>query len=340
MTRIRLPYIQKFRDRHGKVRHYFRKPGCSRISLPGLPGSAEFMDAYQLALEGAKPEVTSRTQTGTLHALIVAYYNSSEFKTLSSSTQRTYRGIIENFRKVHGDKRAVSLEGHHIRAILDAKASTPSAANNLLRMLRILMRFAVERGLRRDDPTSHIRKVRTNSTGFHSWSEDEIAQFVKFHKPGTRAHLALSLLLYTAQRRSDVIKMGWQHVRDGGIAVTQQKTKTPLQIPIHPQLQLALNAAERSNMTFLVTAYGKPFSAAGFTNWFRECVRESKLPDGCSPHGLRKAASRRLAEAGCSAHQIMAITGHKSLKEVIVYTAAANQEHLARTAMATIHGTK
>lgn len=198
------------------------------------------------------------------------------------------------------------------------------------------MRFAVERGLRKDDPTLHIRKVRSSSTGFHSWTEEEIAAFVAHHKPGTRAHLALSLLLYTAQRRSDVIRMGWQHVRGEGIAVTQQKTKTPLVIPIHQDLQAALAATERKNMTFLVTAYGKPFTAPGFTNWFRDCVREAKLPDGCSPHGLRKAASRRLAEAGCTAHQIMAITGHKSLKEVVVYTAAANQERLAKSAMATI----
>lgn len=338
MTKIRLPYIQKFRDRHGKQRFYFRKPGCSRVPLPGLPGSTEFMDAYQLALEGAKPEVTSRSQPGTLHSLIVSYYNSAEFKTLSASTQKTYRGIIEGFRDKHGDKRTVALESHHIRAILDAKASTPAAANNLLKLLRVLMRFAVERGLRRDDPTIHIRKVRSSSTGFHSWTEDEIARFESHHKPGTRAHLAMSLLLYTAQRRSDVIKMGWQHVREGGIAVTQQKTKTPLRIPIHRQLQAALDASERSNLTFLVTAYGKPFTAAGFTNWFRDCVREAKLPDGCSPHGLRKAASRRLAEAGCTHLQIMAITGHKSMKEVVVYTAAANQEHLAKAAMGSIAG--
>jgi integrase len=338
VTKLKLKYIQVFRDRHGKVRHYFRKPGSARIALPGLPGSAEFMDAYQRGLEGIASEeiVSKRALPGTLHSLIVRYYGSSEFTTLSASTQRTYRGIVEGFRANHGDKRTVALEAHHIRAILDAKAGTPAAANNLLKLLRVLMRFAVERGLRNDDPTIHIRKVRSSTTGFHSWSDAEISQFVAYHKPGTRAHLAMSLLLYTAQRRSDVITMGWQHVRDNGIAVTQQKTKTPLQIPIHKELRAALDATERKNMTFLVTAYGKPFTAAGFTNWFRDCVREAKLPDGCSPHGLRKAASRRLAEAGCSAHMIMSITGHKSLKEVVVYTAAANQEQLAKSAMATI----
>lgn len=336
MTQLKLKYVQAFRDRHGKQRFYFRKPGEKRTALPGLPGSAEFMEAYQAALSGIAPEVTSRAKTGTFDSLISAYYSSADFRTLSASTQATYRGIIEGFRDKHGDKRVASIEGHHIRALIDGKADTPSAANNLLRMLRMLMRFAMERGLRRDDPTSNIRKVRIRTTGFHSWTDDEIAQFEAKHALGTRARLAMALLLYTAQRRSDVVTMGRQHVREGMIAVTQQKTKTPLRIPIHPELARVLDASGTANMTYLVTAYGKPFTPPGFTNWFRDMVKEAGLSDHCSPHGLRKAASRRLAEAGCTANQIMSITGHKSLKEVVVYTAAASQEHLAKSAMATI----
>ena len=338
MTKLTLKFVQSFADRHGKRRFYFRKPGCPRVALPGLPGSAEFMDAYQRALEGVSSAeiVSKRAAPGTFHSMIASYYGSAEFRTLSPSTQRTYRNIIEGFRDKHGDKRVASIETHHIRAMLDAKADTPSASNNLLRMLRMLLTFAVERGVRRTDPTSGIRKVRIRSTGFHSWTEEEIAQFEAHHALGTRARLAMALLLYTAQRRSDVVTMGRQHVRDGMIAVTQQKTKTPLRIPIHPELRRVLDASEVTNMTFLVTAFGKPFTPPGFTNWFHDRVKDAGLSGQCSPHGLRKAASRRLAEAGCSANQIMAITGHKSLKEVVVYTAAANQEHLARSAMATI----
>ncbi|MDB5663196.1 MAG: hypothetical protein JWN59_1534 [Sphingomonas bacterium] len=336
MTKLTLKYVQAFSDRHGKARHYFRKPVYKRVALPRLPGSSEFMEAYQASLSGIAPEVTSRAKPGTFHSLITAYYSSTDFRTLSDSTKATYRGIIEGFREKHGDKRIASIEPHHVRALLDGKADTPSAANNLLRMIRMLMKFAMERGLRRDDPRANVRKVRIRTTGFHSWTEEEIADFEAHHALGTRARLAMALLLYAAQRRSDVVKMGRQHVRDGMIAVTQQKTKTPLRIPIHPELRRVLDSSGTGNMTFLVTAFGKPFAPAGFTNWFRDMVREAGLPDACSPHGLRKAASRRLAEAGCTANQIMAITGHKSLKEVVVYTAAGNQEHLVKSAMATI----
>ena len=94
-----------------------------------------------------------------------------------------------------------------------------------------------------------------------------------------------------------------------------------------------LGKTVRSNMTFLVTEYGKlPFSAAGFGNWFRDRCNEAGLPQ-CSAHGLRKAASRRLAEVGCSNQQIKAVTGHVTDKEVSRYTAAADQERLAEQAI-------
>jgi integrase len=48
---------------------------------------------------------------------------------------------------------------------------------------------------------------------------------------------------------------------------------------------------------------------------------------------LRKAALTRLADAGCSAHEIAAISGHKTLSEVQRYTNATNQAKLARAAM-------
>jgi integrase len=49
---------------------------------------------------------------------------------------------------------------------------------------------------------------------------------------------------------------------------------------------------------------------------------------------LRKATARRLAEIGCTGHQIAAITGHASLSEVQQYTKAADRKRMAREAMA------
>ena len=95
-----------------------------------------------------------------------------------------------------------------------------------------------------------------------------------------------------------------------------------------------LAATSRDNLTFLVTAQGKPFTAPGFGNWFGACCRAAGLPVGFNAHGLRKAAARRLAEAGCSSKQIMAVTGHRSIEELERYTEAAQQVLLARQALA------
>ena len=150
----------------------------------------------------------------------------------------------------------------------------------------------------------------------------------------SRAGLALALLLYTGQRRGDVIVMGYQHVRDGRIVLRQRKTGRVVSVPIHPELARALAEAPKTDLTFIKTARGVPFSPTGFTNWFRSMCVAAGLPKACSPHGLRKAACRRLAEAGCSANEIAAISGHASLKEVTRYTAAADREHLADQAIA------
>jgi len=196
----------------------------------------------------------------------------------------------------------------------------------------MLMQLAIVEGLRKDDPTATIKSMKIKGDGFHTWTEDEIAAFETKYPLGTRARLAFALLLYTAQRRGDVIRMGRQHVRAGVLRVRQQKTGMNLEIPLHSALQAAMDAGPTGDLTFLVTSAGKAFTPAGFGGWFHQVCLDAGL-DGCSAHGLRKAASRRLAEAGCTAHEIMSITGHKTLKEVTRYTAAADRSKLAIVAM-------
>jgi integrase len=130
--------------------------------------------------------------------------------------------------------------------------------------------------------------------------------------------------------------MGRQHVRNGTLSVRQQKTGRSLEIPVHPALLAILETTPSEHLTFLTTQTGKPFSPAGFTNWFRDMCNEAGLPPGTSAHGLRKAACRRLAEAGCSANLIAAVSGHRSLREVQRYTEAADQARMARSAMETV----
>jgi integrase len=334
MTRIKLHYVNSFRDRHGRLRHYFRRPGHKSVALPGLPGSNEFMHAYQIALAGETTPFLEigarRTRPGTIAALTVGYFNSATFHSLAPETKRTRRNILERFRTEHGDKRVALLHRQHIEKMVIAKAATPAAARNFLNTIRSLMQFAVDSGIRSDNPSVGVKRAKIKTDGYPTWTEDNIAAFEVRHPIGTRARLALALLLYTGQRRSDVVNMGRQHIRNGVLHLRQQKTGVSLEIPIGPDFQEVLDATPNEHLTFLTTSFGKPFTAAGFTNWFRECCNQAGLPRGISAHGLRKAACRRLAEAGCSAKVIAAISGHKSLNEIQRYTAASDQLRMAR----------
>jgi integrase len=336
MARIRLRFAQAF-VAHGKAYYYFRKPGCARVKLPGLPGSEAFMSAYQTALAGSMPlDVgANRNVPGTIAALVALYANSSFFKhEIAPATQRPMWGILQKFRDEHGSKRVALLRREHVLAILDGRQ--PFARRNWLRALRPLMRFAVSINMIAEDPTRDIKaKVPRTGEGFRAWGEEQIAAFRAHHKLGTRARLALELLLNTAQRRGDVVRMGPQHIRNGLLHVRQQKTGVPLQLPIFPELQQTIDAmpTKGRHLTFLVTASGKPFSPASFGNWFRLAANEAGL-HGFRAHGLRKASCRRLAECGCSVHEIAAFSGHKTLSEVAHYTRAVEQAALAREAMA------
>jgi integrase len=326
-------FVQGFLDRHGRPRFYFRRPGFKRVPLPGLPWSPEFMAAYEEALAGQFVQVgSSHVKLGTMRALAISYYNSLGFRSLKPSSQAIYRRIIDRFCREHGDKRVATLQREHIVKLMAARAEKPGSANGLHKVLRAMMQHAVETGLRADDPTRNVKVIRVKSDGYHSWTESEIGQFEARHIIGSRARLAFALLLYTGQRRSDVVRMGRQHIRDGALQVRQLKTGAELSIPVHPELDAIIAETPTNHLTFLTTQFGQPFTAAGFGNWFREQCDLADLPD-CSAHGLRKAAARRLAEAGCTAHEISAITGHASLRELARYTKAVDQKKLAAAAM-------
>ena len=333
---MKLPkHVRAWVDRRdGRAYYYLRRHGHPLVRLRGLPWSPSFMAAYEAALAGPRTAIgAERIKPGSVAAVVAAYLDSQQaFGSKSAGTQRMRRGILERFRTAYGDRPFALLPPEWIEALLDAKP--PHAARSWLVTLRSLCRFAVKRGWLRVDPTRDIKQRAIKGDGFHTWTEDEIAQFEAHHSIGSKPRLALALLLYTGQRRSDVVKMGRQHIRNGVLSVKQQKTGAALAIPVHANLQAVLDATPGEHLTFLVTATGKPYGGNAFSAQFRNWCDEAKLPKHCKPHGLRKAACRRLAEAGCSGNEIMAISGHATLKELVRYTKAADQARLARNAMA------
>ena len=333
MGRIKLLHVHGFRSRHGTMVFYFRKRGCKGVRLRGIPGSSEFMRAYETALGNVEPIVigADRSKVGTVAATVGLMLASAAFADLADATQRLRRGILERFREEHGDKRIALIERKHVQALIDAKAATPGAARNLLAVVRLLMQLAIDTGIRTDNPALGVKCVRIKSDGFVTWEEHHIAAYEARHPVGTMARLAFELALGTGQRRADLVKMGRQHVRGDMIMVRQSKTSKPLMIPIGKELRVAIDAMPADHLTFITSARGEPLSPPSFTSWFRVQCHEAGLT--LTVHGLRKAMCRRLAEAGCSEKQIAAISGHKTLRMMQHYTQAADQERMARAAI-------
>lgn len=332
MAVLKLRHVEQWQDRLGYWRYYFRKgKKGKRVPLPGIPGSAEFMAAYAVAAKMAGSQRDVRQHARNFDALIVQYYKSPSFKKLRPESQYCTRNVMEQIREKHGRGVVAAMTREHVELIIGEKADTPAAANTWLKRLRTLVNYSIALGWRQTDPTKGVPKFQEGE--YHTWTEDELRKFEAKWPLGTRERTAYALALFTGQRRADVSRMAWNDISDGLVGVLQAKTGAKLVIPMHAQLEATLRAWPRSGGAIITNSYGRQYTVESFGNLMAAAIRGSGLPNRCVFHGLRKAAARRLAEAGCTAHQIAAITGHKSLGEVERYTRSAAQSQMARDAI-------
>ncbi|WP_425907742.1 tyrosine-type recombinase/integrase [Nitrobacter sp. TKz-YC02] len=298
------------------------------------------MEEYQAAIAtsaDAPLRQANESKKGSFRYLCIRYYASTPYKALDIKTRSWQRRALDEVAGEHGAKPVAMMQARHVRRLRDAKEATPAAANQLMKALRSLFSWANEAEETTVNPMIGVKKLKYRSDGHHTWTDDEIQQYYKRHQIGTKARLALDLLRYTTGRREDAPRLGRQHVRAGRVRFRQAKNEhrnpIDIDIPLHPALADSIAAAQVSkNMTFLLTEFGKPFTANGFGNKFKDWCRQADLPH-CSAHGVRKATSAALAEAGATPHEIMAVTGHQSIKEVDRYTKAANRGKSADAAM-------
>jgi integrase len=338
VSRIRLRYVNAFTNRNRKnsrVRFYFRRRGHKAIPLPGLPGSDEFMAAYAAALNTVPKPIevgASRTLPGTINALCVSYYRSIEWSQLNATTQAKRKRVIERFRAQHGAKRVATLQPEHIEMIL-TNIESVGARRYWWTQIKPLLKFSVPM-FRKDDPTHDIAIRIKSKGGHHCWTDDEVAQYRTSWPLGSKQRLVLELALETTSRRSEIVRLGPQHVRDGRIRIERIHGSRPVDIPLTPELKAAIDAMAPTHLTYLTTPDGKPRSPHGLAIDFAKWCNAAGLPKHCRLHGLKKAGMRRLAEAGATGHELMAVSGHKTLSMVQHYTAAADRTRLADSAMA------
>lgn len=331
------PYVTQHFDQHGRLRTRFRKTGLQAQYAKSVFPSRDFWTEYDAWLNGEPaPAGIERPPPGTVADLVARFFANPSRLGPSPDTQKRNRSILDSFRAEHGHRMVEDVRFDALDGIIARKAETaPWQAKKLRRLLGKLFGYAVKLKLIDTNPVADTEVVRPKAGAWHTWTEGEIEQFIARHPVGTKAYLAMMLMLWTGQRRSDAVRMKYSDVADGWIPVEQKKTGASLSLPIAGPLIEAIESIELpgdGDDTFLRNGYGRPFTPDGFGNWFRARCDEAGLLQ-CSAHGLRKAISRRMAEIDLSNQSIKSVTGHKTDSEVSRYTRDAEQVKMAREAM-------
>jgi integrase len=312
------------------------------------------MALYEQALKGSDADASSaqdhRGKSGTWRWLCQQYFGSSEIKQLSARTRTVRRQILEatfiepvhpGAKETFADFPVARMTRKAIKVLRDRKSETPEAANARLEAIRRVFAYALEEHdvIVQINPARDLPLFKSNSEGFHTWTVEEVERYRERHAAGSKARRALALLLYTGVRRSDLVRLGKQMVRNDWLRFQPQKgrhlTADFVEVPILPMLAKELAAGPQDQLTYLVTEFGKPFTANGFGNKFKDWCRQAGLPH-CTAHGLRKAGATFAAENGATVHQLMAIYGWKTAKMAELYTRKARQRMLAGSGMAFI----
>lgn len=330
------PYVVKnVRNGHSKPRYYFRRKGFPRTRLPGAPGSPEFIDAYNACLKLEKPSAapaTKRYKDGSIGALVAEYEASTDFTELAILTQREARYVLKDLERGFGDQPVIAITRRHVALWRDKMQAKPGAANKMLRVLKVLMSFAVDRSYRKDNPVSRIKMMKLGS--FRAWKESELLAFADCWSLGSLERLGFALALYTGQRRADLVKLTFTSIEGNAISLTQSKTGKRLTIPIHPELRKALPAIYPNDDTpILAKRRGRCLSPVYFGHLMARAIEAAGLQSDCVLHGLRKSAAVALIEAGCTPHQAAAVTGHASIRMLEEYARDRDQAKLGRDAM-------
>jgi integrase len=335
MIKATLKYLVSDPDANGNPRYYVRRPGRKKIRIRephrGADGNItpEFLKAYFAALEildRPSPPKTPREET--FYWLVDQYYRSSEFKAFDPLTQGDKRSVLNRFCKAAGNFPYAAFRREDVEASRDKRRETPGAADKLVKYLRALFGWAIGRRIATFNPAVGVKKIN-RTQGWHTWTKAEVAAYRTHHPIGTKARLALELMITVGARISDAAHIGRQHEVEGWLKFVAWKNRNRIsrkiiECPIRPALAEALAATLTGDMTYLVNDLNRPFTINGLGNKMRDWCDAAGLPQ-CSAHGLRKAAAVILAESGASASELCALFGWSKLETAEVYIREANK---------------
>lgn len=331
------PFVKRVRAR-GRTYYYFdtgRKVDGKLVwgKLPDLKAPG-FGEVYAGFLAG-RTRAANKPAMLTVSALVDRYQRSREFGDLSESTQKTYNTYLTNVINLIGNAPADEVLGSDVVEIMDKMADRPGAANMTLGVIGSLYAWASSNGraLVKGDPTKGI--VGFKKRDYEPWPEALLAAGLSAEDAKVR--LAVSLLYFTAQRIGDVAAARWDDIKSGVLHITQQKTGKMLEIPVHPDLMIALGARPNQDRPLIAREDGGHYSRQSIRSWVQTWAAERNHK--VVPHGLRKNAVNALLEAGCTVAETASVSG-QSLALVEHYAKRRSNRKLAVKAMAKLQSPK
>jgi hypothetical protein len=191
------------RDRHGNIRIYFRSKSRPKVRLRGTPWTPEFMADYEVAKGINATASSSRTRAvapGTWRWLCIRYFaECAEYKRLDPRTQHVRSMILEGTfdepiapgsAKLFRDFPLSRMTADAVEVLRDRKIHTPEAANSRLKAMRQVFKWGLKKKLAPSNPARDVEYFKSGSTGFHTWTPEEVQQFEERHAVGSKARLA------------------------------------------------------------------------------------------------------------------------------------------------------
>lgn len=353
--RVRLPGLLKEFHRNGSVRWRVRVEGDKRkrITLPVGPDHAEFLEHYYAARAGDEWQPneakTVERSLDWLSGRYLAYLGKMvEAGQMSDATLRQRKSVLTRLCD-HLDEDGtrygdcdMDAPAAAFVAARDAWADRPGAADNLIKTIRAVYQWSIERGEISHNPAAGIAAInKAPKGGATPWTPDDLRKFKEKWAKGTVPHLWLTLQAFTACRIGDAIWLGRANEVTAGGKIwlewqPRKKGSAPVSIPMLAPLIEATRASNVIGPAYILTSKGTPYKTAeSLRNQVRKWCDAAGLPDKSS-HGIRKAMAGMMAEAGCTQHQIMAVMAHTQAKTSEVYTKGAQRRILASDGMAAL----
>lgn len=336
---VKFQFVTSRGRKDGSLRYYYQKRGMRPVRLPDDPTSPAFAAAYQAA-HNRRPE--GKAPSGSFAWVCDQYLDSPKFGRLEAATRAARTRIIRSMtaeridpahRETFGQEKFTRLTRRHIVILRDRKADAPNAANERLKILSQIYKFALQMEWTDANPVRDVERVQIASDGHRTATDADLSAYLARHRSGP-ANLSMRLMMAFGVRVSDLRRLGPANIQGAHLVFRTVKTDMMCELAIPPDLMPVLKSC--SNMVFLTTEHGSAFASdkamsARVAKWFRQAGI-----DGVTAHGVRKWLATKQAAAGATEYQMMAFFGWRDPKEARPYIAKANRRVMADEASARV----